>query len=101
MLLDAGDDRWRGPAYAGYPWAARLSAAGTSGATEAAQAASTAARAATAGHDAGRVAPRAQGPPSALAQPDCPERSRAGRLPWGRGSRGLVRPRGRVMHAGA
>src|SRR5271157_2991277 len=41
----------------------RLSAAGTSGATEAAQAASTADRAATAGHDAGRVAPRAQGPP--------------------------------------
>src|SRR5271157_6435719 len=40
----------------------RLSAAGTSGAAEAAQAASTAGRAATAGHDAGRVAPRAQGP---------------------------------------
>ncbi|MGO8902552.1 MAG: hypothetical protein ACLQU5_30040 [Isosphaeraceae bacterium] len=88
-------------AHAGCLWAARLSAASTSGATGAAQATSTAGRAATPGHDADRVAPRAQGLTPAPTQPDCPERSRAGRLPWGRGSRGLVRPRGHVMHAGA
>jgi len=88
-------------AHADCLWAARLSAVGTSGATGAARATRMAGRAATAGHDAGRVAPRAQGLPRAPTQPDCPERAKAGRLPWGRGSRGLVRPRGPVMHAGA
>jgi len=88
-------------AHADCLWAARLSAVSTSGATEAAQAARTAGPAGNGRHDAGRVAPRAQGPTPAPTQPDCPERSTAGRLPWGRGIRGLVRPRGPVMHAGA
>ena len=49
----------------------------------------------------GRQHERGQGPTPAPTQPDWPERSRAGRLPWGRGIRGLARPRGPVMHAGA
>jgi len=82
-------------------WAARLSAASTSGATEAAQATRMAGRAATASLDTGWVAPRAQGLTPAPTQPDCPERARADRLPWGRCIRSLVRPRGPLMHAGA
>ena len=59
--FDPGDDRWRGPAYAGCLWAARLSAASTNGATGAAQAASNGGLSRNGRHDAGRVAPRAQG----------------------------------------
>ncbi len=64
-------------AHAGCLWAARLSAASTSGASGAAQSTRMAGRAAMAGHDSGRVAPRAQGPTPVPTQPDCPERSRA------------------------
>jgi hypothetical protein len=82
-------------------WAARLSAASTSGATEAAQATRMAGRAGTAGMTPAawpygpRDLPR---PPRNRIVPSVRGR---GRLPWGRGIRGLVRPRGPVMHAGA
>ena len=66
-------------AHAGCLWAARLPAVSTSGATGTASATRMAGRAATAGHDAGRVAPRAQGPTPASRNRIVPSvRGRAG-----------------------